>query len=171
MNKPLYYLSYSALVILSVVVISLEVKYLGMTTSAMPLLISALFCTIVSSLIIYQLFKNDFDTDNLYKMVASSILFNFLIFFATLSFFHRKYASNNCNLASYEVVQYQKRFGTTIGIQDKEKIKPNQWLITVRKNNKDYTFVLNHDISSEFVTNTVEFEFCKGVFDIEYLNH
>ena len=70
-----------------------------------------------------------------------------------------------------EVVGYVGRYASGLGKIDKKKIKANQWILTIRKNDKNERFVLDVDISTENrVTKTLDLEFCKGLLGTEYLN-
>ena len=134
------------------------------------LYLSALL-SILSGGIAYLTYKNVFDTDNLYKLTGSMVLFSFVIWLTIITIYNKKYTTNNCETASYELVGYKGRYTSGMGKLDKEEFKANQWILTIIKENRKETFVLNKDISHDnLVTKTMDLQFCKGILGIEYLN-
>lgn len=111
------------------------------------------------------------DFDNLYVLTGSTVLFSFVIWFALIAFSNKQYTTNNCNITSYEVVGYKGRMASGYGKLEKGEIKANQWILTINKEGKKKTFVLDKDISrGKRVTNRMDLQFCKGLLGTEYLN-
>ena len=126
---------------------------------------------IITGLIFYLKFKNSLDFDNLYVLVGSAVLFSFVIWFALITFCNREYTTKNCNLSSYEVIGYKGRMASGYGKLEKGEIRANQWILTIVKDDKKKTFVLDRDISNgKTVTNSIDLLFCKGLLGTEYLN-
>ena len=82
-----------------------------------------------------------------------------------------EYTTKNCYSTSYKVVGYKGRYTSGLGVMEKEKIKANQWILSIVKDDEIETFVLDQDISTDnLVTKTMDLEFCKGLLGTEYLN-
>lgn len=171
MNKAIIYLPFSFLVIISIAYLSLSVPSFSLTLNFTNLFYPAIALTIITTIWIYSKYKSKLDTENIYKLTASTVLFSFVIWFAFIVFCNRSYTTKKCEIASYKVVGYKGRMTSGYGKLKKGKIKANQWILTIVKNGKNETFVLNKDILSENpVTNRYELQFCKGLLNTEYLN-
>ena len=171
MNDPKIYLPFSVLVVLSIVHLSLSVPAFSLTLHFPRFLYLSALLAIGTGVLVYYTFKNRFDFDNLYKLTASSVLFSFIIWLAAITFFNSHYATNYCETSSYKVVEYKGRYTSGLGKIDKKKVKANQWILSIVKDDKIERFVLNKDISRDNrVTIHLDLEFCKGLLGTEYLN-
>jgi len=171
MNKPIVYLPISFLVILSILYISLSVPSFSLLLHFMRLIYLAIPLAIITGLIFYFKFKDRLDFDNLYVLVGSAVLFSFVIWFALITFCNRQYTTKNCNFTSYEVLSYKGRMASGYGKLEKGEIKANQWILTIMKDDKKKTFVLDKDITDgKTVTKSIDLLFCKGLLGTEYLN-
>ncbi|MEM9548211.1 MAG: hypothetical protein AAGA77_19675 [Bacteroidota bacterium] len=171
MNKPIFYISISFVVILSIIYISLSVPSYSLLLHFMRLIYFALALTVITGIFFFTKFREKMDSDNLYVLVGSSILFSFVIWFAFISFLNAQYATKNCHFSSYEVIGYKGRMTSGYGKLEKGKIKANQWVLTIVKDDNKKTFVLDRDINEgRPVTNAMQLQFCKGLLGTEYLN-
>jgi len=171
MNKPIVYVPLSFVVILSILYISMSVQSYSLLLNFMNMIYVSIPLTILTGLVVYLKFKNKMDFENLYVLVGSVVLFSFVAWFALISYCNTLHATKNCNITSYELVSYKGRMASGYGKLEKGEIKANQWVLTIIKNEKRKSFVLNRDITNgENVTNYVELEFCRGLLGTEYLN-
>jgi hypothetical protein len=171
MNDPKVYLPFSLLIVWSIVHLSLSVPSFSMILHFPRFLYLSAVLAILTGLVVYYSYKNRFDFDNLYKLTGSTVLFSFVICLAAITFINMKYTTKNCNTSSYKLVGYKGRYTSGLGKLEKDKIKANQWILSILKNDKIETFVLDKDISTDnLVTKTMELEFCKGLLGTEYLN-
>lgn len=171
MNNPKIYLPLSFLVVVSLVHLSLSVPTFSLIIHFPRLLFFAAVLSILTGLTIYYSYKKQFDFDNLYKLTASSILFSFVVWLAVITYLNIHYTTKNCYTSSYQVVGYKGRYTSGLGRMEKDEIKANQWILTILKDDKIETFVLDKDISTDNrVTNEMDFQFCKGVLGTEFLN-
>lgn len=171
MNKPIVYLPLSFSVILAIVYISLNVPSFSLLLHFTRLLYVSIGLTILTGIYVYLKYKDQMDFENLYMLTGSTVLFSFVIWFALIALFNKNHATKHCEISSYELVSYKGRMASAYGKLEKDKIKANQWVLTILKEGKEKTFVLNKDISDgERVTKTMDLEFCKGLLGTEYLN-
>lgn len=171
MNKAYIYLPVSLIVILSIVYISLSVPSFSLLLHFMRLIYLAIPLSLFTGLFFYFKYRNEMNFDNLYVLVGSSVLFSFVIYFAGITYINRQYTTKNCKISSYEVVSYRGRMASGYGKLEKGEIKANQWVLTILKDEKKKTFVLDKDITHGVgVTNEMYLMFCKGLMGTEYLN-
>lgn len=171
MNKPIFYLPFSFLVVLSIVHISLSIPSFSMILNFTRFLWLSAFLALGTAVFIYFKLRNTFDFDNLYKLTGSTVLFSFMMWVALITFCNAHYTTKNCNSSSYELVSYKGRYTSGLGKVGKGKLKANQWILAIIKDGKQERFVLDKDISNgETVTKTMNLQFCKGLLGTEYLN-
>ena len=170
MNNKYIYLPISFLVLLSIVLLSLEVPSFGLMVGFVPLLITAISLSILLSITIFLKTRSMFDGESMYTLIGTSLICSFIFFLAMVSIFNRKYATNNCESASYNIIAYQGRHTSGYGNIKKGKLKANQWILKVEMNGQIEHFNLEKDISKgKPVTRTMELEFCKGIYSTKYL--
>lgn len=171
MNKPIFYLPFSLLVVLSIVHLSISIPSFSLILNFTRFLWLSAFLALATAVFIYFKFKNKYDFDNLYKLTGSTVLFSFILWLALITFCSARYTTKNCNSSSYELISYTGRYTSGFGKVGKEKLKANQWIMAIIKEGKQERFVLNKDISDgETVTKRMELQFCKGLLGTEYLN-
>lgn len=169
MNKSYFYIPFSFLVVVSIVLIALEMKFFKTMTGLSGIMKLAIGLALLTSLVVFLLSRKKLDFENLYVLIGSSLLFTFVIYLGLGSFLNRAYASNHCESASYEVLGYTPRFVSGAGVKKGEKIKANQWWLYIDSNGKQVQLVLEEDIfegakKSEFV----ELNVCKGFLGTRY---
>lgn len=171
MNDPKIYLPISIIVVLSIVHLSLSVPSFSLIIHFPRFLYLSALLAILTGIVIYYSFKNKFDFDNLYKLTASSVLFSFIVLLAGITLINQVYTTKTCETSSYKVVGYKGRYTSGLGVMEKDKIKANQWIMSIVKNDEIETFVLDKDISKDNrVTIDLELQFCKGLLGTEFLN-
>lgn len=171
MNKPIVYLPFSLVVVLSIVYISLSIPSYSLMLKFPRLLYLSGILAILGAVFTYTSFKNKYDAENVYKLTGSALLFSFVVVLAIVTIVNKKFTTKNCSTASYEIVGYKGRYTSGMGKLDKEGLIANQWILTIFKNDVMKSFVLNKDISQDnSVTKTMDLQFCKGILGTEYLN-
>ena len=171
MNDPKIYIPFSVLMVASIVHLSLSVPSFSLIIHFPRFLYISVLLAILTGVVVYYKFKNRFDFDNIYKLTGSTVLFSFVILLAGITYFNMQYTTKNCYSSSYELVGYIGRYTSGLGKMEKDKIKANQWILSIIKDDKIERFVLDKDISTDNrVTKTMELEFCKGLLGTEYLN-
>lgn len=170
MNNKYIYLPISFLVLLSIVLLSLEVPSFGLMVGFVPLLITAISLSIILCIVIFLKTRSKFDGESMYTLIGTALVCSFIFFLAMVSIFNRKYAINNCESASYNIIAYQGRHTAGYGNIKKEKLKANQWVLKARMNGQVEHFTLETDIfKGKHVTRTMDLEFCKGIYNTKYL--
>lgn len=170
MNKPIIYVPFSFLVIVSLVHISLSIPSFSLIIHFPRFLICSVILGLITGAIVYSVYRTRFDFDNLYKITASSVLFSFILWLAFITFFNGWYTTKTCVTSSYEVTGYVGRYTSGLGVTKKEELKENQWILSIIKEGKKERFVFDEDISTDNrVTKTMDLEFCKGLLGTEML--
>jgi len=170
MNKAIIYLPISFLILISIIYISLCVPSFSMTLHFSRLIYLSIGLTILTSIFVYLKFKKSYDFENLYTLIGLTIACSFVLWLASIILINRQYTPKYCNISSYEIVGYTGRYTSGLGNIEKGKVKANQWILTIIKDEKRETFVLNKDISTNRrVTKSMDLQFCKGLLGTEYL--
>jgi len=133
-----------------------------------------LFISSVSAFIVgafmYQKYKKVLQSEYLMATTGASFLISFVVVLAILSILNRKYATIECEVASYKVESYKGRYAAGYGNLKKGEIKANQWILKVIVDGQIEQFILEKDISrTKAVTTSVSLEFCKGIYGTKYL--
>ena len=171
MNNKLVYIPISFLALLSIVLLSLEFPNYGLLIGFVPLLITSIGLAGIFAGGIFIKYRSKMDGESIYALVGISMIFSFIFFLAVVSILNRKYATNNCDIASYNIVAFQGRYTSGYGNIEKGKIKANQWVLKVKIDGEIEQFVLEKDISIRNpVTRTMNLEFCQGIFGTKYLS-
>lgn len=171
MNEAKIYVPFSILFFSCIVYLSLSVPTFNLIIHFIRFIFLSAFLGILLAGLVYFLCKNRFDSENLFSLTVLSAPIGFIVILSLFIFINGYYTTNSCYSSSYEVVDYVGRYASGLGNIEKKKIEANQWILTIRKNDKNERFVLDIDISTEDrVTKTMDLEFCKGLLGTEYLN-
>ena len=170
MKKNYIYIPIALLVLLSIVLLAFEIPIYGLMLGFKVLLYIALFSAFLIGVIIYHKYKDNLDGENLIATIGISALMTFVIVLAFISILNRKYATIDCEVASFEVEAYKGRYASGYGNLKKGEIKANQWILKVLVDGKIEQFILEKDISrNKDVTTSISLEFCKGISGTKYL--
>lgn len=171
MNKAIIYLPISFLILISILYISLSVPSFSLTIHFSRLIYLSIFLSILTASIVYFKFKNTYDFENIYTLTGSTLACSFVLWFALILLINSQYTTKRCNISSYKIVGYTGRYTSGLGNIEKKKLKANQWILTIIKEEKEERFVLDKDISSDNrVTKMMDLQFCKGILGTEYLH-
>jgi len=171
MNNKYIYLPISFLVLICIGLLSIEIPYFSQMIGFLVLLSLAFIVSIIFSMVIYRKYKTVFDGENMYTLIGLSWLCSFVVLLTFISIGNRKYATFNCEVASYKVVDYEGRYTSGYGNTKKGKLKANQWILKLEIDNEIKQFVFEKDILMNLsVTRRMDFKFCKGIPGTQYLN-
>lgn len=167
--KKYSFIPVSALVVASILIISIEIPHFSKMIGFEDLLYLSILLTLGIVMILYITWWGRYIGEDKWVAGGSSVLFTFVIIIGILSLCNRNLSKHNCSTQQYQVINYEPRYSSAYGLTEKEKISPNQWVITINKDNSLVTFTLEKDIMEGDVTNTVNLEFCKGILTTNYL--
>jgi len=171
MNNKYIYLPISFLVLICIGLLSMEIPYFSQMIGFLRLLLFAFIISIVFSSVIYRKYKSVFDGENMYTLIGLSWLCSFVVLLTSISIINRKYATFNCEVASYKVLDYEGRYTSGYGNTKKGKLEANQWILKLEIDNDIRQFVFEKDIlTNGSVTRRMDFEFCKGIPGTSYFN-
>lgn len=158
-----------ALVIVAIWLITIEVPHYSLMIGFSKLLIMAITAAMLIFAVLGLLWWGQLSGEDRYVAAGCSLLFPFVICMGLFSAMHRVYASHDCVASEYALLSYQPRYAAGYGAMKGKKIKANQWVIVAMVDGKQRSFTLHKEITVQGVTNTINLEFCKGLFDIKYL--
>lgn len=170
MNNKYVYIPISFLVLLSIVLVSLEIPNFGLMLGFKVLFFIAFISSLLVGVLMYLRYHKYLQGEYLIATIGASILMSFVVILAIISILNRKYATIDCEVASYKVVSYKGRYAAGYGNLKKGEIKANQWILKVSIDGLVEQFILEKDISrTKAVTTSVPLEFCKGIYGTKYL--